>query len=399
MKDITGRIQPRHVGVSNSCAVCALSPSEVHGVHDSCRVCVQSSGSLVAVVDSSRAEAMEYEGGSSENYAVEVLDATVKQGMPVHTHVYVKGWFDRMRSGISVFKPVFSEEQVHQATKFRSTNEIFPIFSGTLVGMPVFVAACLSQVAGTTVDVGLISLSLAGLAGSVVAPFGLRKIIFGHRDKFKDRFFKESVAVNRKGFAVWLMNRYGITVSEATLEALFPDSRSALNELEIVTEGKFEDVKGKHWKLVRSDLGDFYVESLETRSNEAYSHSVPEPVKALNTVEYGLPAECQSAVDKLLQKIAVLAEEGQDSVEVGQVVERARGELSRAVQLFDRLTRLGREKDGVQQLAEVLALLNKHLDDTVNVLAAGVVSDFTIQSSFLRQVVSPPAYLHLDKKE
>jgi len=184
--------------------------------------------------------------------------------------------------------------------------------------------------------------------------------------------------VQSRGTKAWLAARYGIEVSDSTLNKL------AEFILLGSTNVMFTDVSKQLWTLrTSSENAGFLVQPREVVLDKA-TPSVQlsqAPIRVSVGVK-NLPVEVQSVVDQVdarlsqLHQFALTAEEA-------HVVARAVKDAQEAVMTFEQLRILGAEASGVVQLVNVTKVLLSELEDIVGKKAAEVNERFAAQQALV----------------
>ena len=298
----------------------------------------------------------------------EVAPVTVKAGKKkeVVSSEVLTAWLEEATSGSAALTSVVPS-QVYQKYRFRHLTES---------PNPMSLKDC-SQATGLFAGAGLISSMAVYIIAYAIEPDLSSNLIFnlgvvgsttllgavGWIPFFVPALKKQAVVwhqlkkVQSRGTKAWLAARYGIEVSDSTLNKL------AEFILLGSTNVMFTDVSKQLWTLrTSSENAGFLVQPREVVLDKA-TPSVQlsqAPIRVSVGVK-NLPVEVQSVVDQVDARLSQLHQFAL-TTEEAHVVARAIKDAQEAVMTFEQLRILGAEASGVSQLIDVMKVLLSELE-------------------------------------
>jgi hypothetical protein len=318
----------------------------------------------------------------------EVTPVTVKAGKKeVVSSEVLTSWLEETSSGSAALTSVVSS-QVHRKYRFRNLTEspnpmslkdcaqATTLFGGLglissmfVYGMAYGIEPSLSSSLVFNIS-AVSSTTLLGAVGWI--PFFIPAL------KKQAAVWHQLKEVQSRGTKAWLAARYGIEVSDSTLNKL----------AEFILLGRtsvmFADVSKQLWTLRTSPGSAGFL--VQPRTVVLEKVATPTQLsQAPIMVSVGakdLPVEAQSVVDQVDARLSQLHQFAL-TTEEAHVVARSVKDAQEAVMTFEQLRILGAEASGVNQLVAVMEILLSELEGIVNKKAAEVSERLVAQQAIV----------------
>jgi hypothetical protein len=316
----------------------------------------------------------------------EVAPVTVKAGKKeVVSSEVLTSWLEETSSGSAALTSVVPS-QVYQKYRFRNLTEspnpmslkdcmqATTLFgsAGLISSMCVYaIAYAIEPSLSSSLVFNISAVSSTTLLGAVGwIPFFVPAL------KKQAAVWHQLKEVQSRGTKAWLAARYGIEVSDSTLNKL----------AEFILLGRtsvmFADVSKQLWTLRTSPGSNGFLVQPRTVALEkvATPTQLSQAPIMVSVGAKDLPVEAQSVVDQVDARLSQLHQFAL-TTEEAHVVARSVKDAQEAVITFEQLRILGAEASGVNQLVAVMEILLSELEGIVNKKAAEVSERLVAQQA------------------